>query len=112
MIKRVINSSEIHRLQIDNGAIADSKLIEDHILDFYRNFYAESNSNGSNTSSKEDFIGSYIPEMFSSEENIMLTKCSDYLEIKRSIFNLNGNSASGSDDFGVFFIILVGRLLG
>jgi len=56
----------------------------------------------------DEFIGSYIPEMVSSEENIMLTNCLDYLEIKNSIFNLNGNSAPGPNDFrGAFLSLLL-----
>jgi len=52
----------------------------------------------------EEFIGTYIPEMVSVEENTMLIKCPNYLEIKNAVFNLNGNTASGLDDFGgVFF---------
>jgi len=30
----------------------------------------------------------------------MLIKCPDFLEIKNVVFNLNGNSAPGSDGFG------------
>jgi len=41
----------------------------------------------------------------------MLIKCLDCLEIKNTIFNLNGNSAPSPDDFGGVFI-LVGTLLG
>jgi len=66
VVKRRNNFSGIHRLQIDNGVIEDSKLIEDHILDFFRNLYAEYNSNSLNTGSMEEFIGSSIPEMVSS----------------------------------------------
>ena len=95
MVKRRNNSSRIHRLQTDNGVIEDSKLIQDHILDFYRNLYAKSNSNGLNTGSMEEFIGSYIPETVSSEENIMLTKSPYYLEIK--------NVVPGPDGFGGVF---------
>jgi len=31
---------------------------------------------------------------------MILVKCSDFLEIKTVVFNLNGNSAPGSDNFG------------
>jgi len=39
------NFSVIRRLWIDNEVIEDSQFIEDHILDFYINLYAESVSN-------------------------------------------------------------------
>jgi len=50
-----------------------------------------------------DFIGTYIPELVSSEENMMLIKCPNFLEIKNVVFNLNSNSASGPDGFGGVF---------
>ena len=40
VIKRRNNSSGIHYLRIDDEVIKDPKLIEDHILDFYKNHYA------------------------------------------------------------------------
>ena len=36
VVNRRNNSSGIHRLRIDNEVLEDSKLIEDHILDFYK----------------------------------------------------------------------------
>ena len=72
MVKRGNNSSGIHRLQIDNEVIEDPQLIEDHILNFIKNLYAQSVSNDYDISNMEDFIGIYIPELVSSEENMML----------------------------------------
>ena len=66
MVKRRNNSSGIHRLQIDNKVTKDPELIEDHILNFYKNLYVESISNVPNTSNMEDFIGSYISDIVSS----------------------------------------------
>ena len=63
MVKRINNYS---RLWIDNEVIWDPQLIEDHILDFYKNLYVESVSNDQDTSYMEDFIGTYIPEFVSS----------------------------------------------
>jgi len=101
VVKRKNNSSGIH--QIDNEVTEDPKLIKDHILDFDKNLYSESISNVSDTSNMEDFIGSYIPELVSSKENMMLIKCLDFLEIKIVVFNLNANSAPGLDGFGGVF---------
>jgi len=42
VVKSRNNSSEIHRLRIDNVVIEDPTLIEEHILDFYKTLYAES----------------------------------------------------------------------
>jgi len=52
----------------------------------------------------EDFIGTCVPELVTSEENMMLIKCPDFLEIKNAIFNLNGNSVPGLDGFGGVFL--------
>ena len=92
VVKRRINSSGIHHLHIDNEVIEDPKL------------YAEFISNVPDTSDMEDFIVSYILELVSSEENMMLIKCPDFLEIKNVVFNLNGNSALVPGGFsGVFY---------
>jgi len=110
MVKRRNNSSEIHRLQIDNEVIEDPKLIEDHILDFF--FYAESISNVLDISNMKDFIGTYILELDSYEENMMLIKCPDFLEIKNVVSNLNGNNASGPDGFGGIFYHSCWEIIG
>jgi len=103
VVKRRNNSSGIHRLRIDNVVTEDPTLIEEHILDFYKTLYAESISHDRDTNNMEDFNGTYILELVSSEENMMLLKCPDFLEIKNVIFNLNGNSAPGPDGFGGVF---------
>jgi len=51
----------------------------------------------------EDFISTYILELVSSEKNMMLIKCPNFLEIKNVVFNLNGNSVPGHDGFGGVF---------
>ena len=112
VVKRRNNFSGIHRLQIDNEVIEDPKLIEDHILDFYKMLYAESISNVQDTSNMEDFIDTYILALVSFEENMMLIKCPDFLEIKNVIFNLNGNSAPGLDGFGSFFYHSCWKIIG
>jgi len=104
VVKRRNNASGIHRLRINNEVIKDLKLIEDYILDFYINLYVESISNVPDTSNMEDSIGTFIPALVSSEENMMLIKCLDCLEINNVVFNLNGNSAFYPDGFsGVFY---------
>ncbi|XP_068498364.1 uncharacterized protein [Phaseolus vulgaris] len=106
------NSRGIHRLRIDNAIIEDPKLIEEHILDFYKTLYAESIFHVQDTSNLEDFIGTYIPEMISSEENMMLIKSPDFLEIKNVVFNLNGNSAASPDGFGGVFYHSCWEIIG
>jgi len=54
VVKTRNNSSGIHHLLIDNEVIEDPKIIENHILDFYKNLYVESISNVSDTSNMED----------------------------------------------------------
>jgi len=103
VVKRQNNSCEIHRLQIDNVVIEDPKIIKEHILDFYKTLYAESISHDQDTGNMKDFIGSYVPNLVSSEENMMLMKCPNFLEIKNVVFNLDGNSAPGPNGFGGVF---------
>jgi len=45
---------------------------------FIKNLYAKSISNVHDTSNMKDFIGTYIPKLVSSEENMMLIKCPDF----------------------------------
>ena len=79
-------------------------------MDFYTKLYAESISNVQDTSNMDDFIGTYIYELVSSEENMMLIKCPEFMEIKNVVFNLNGNNAPGPDGFGgVFLSFLLGN---
>jgi len=80
VVKRRNNSSGIHFLRINNEVTEDPKLIEDHILDFYKNIYVDSISNAPDTSNMEDFIGFYILELVSFWENMMLIKCPDFFE--------------------------------
>jgi len=60
----------------------------------------------------EDFIGTYILELVSSEENMMLIKCPNVLKIKNVIFNLSGNSAPGPDGFGGVFYHSCWEIIG
>jgi len=81
----------------------DRALCNGVCLDFYKTLYAESISHDQDTGNMEDFIGTYVPNLVSSDENMMLMKCPDILEIKNVVFNLNGNSAPGLDGFGGVF---------
>ena len=60
----------------------------------------------------EDFIGTYILEIVSSEENMMFIKCPNFLEIKNVVFNLNVNSALGHDGFGGVFYYSCREIIG
>jgi len=60
----------------------------------------------------EDFIGTYIPEMVSSEKNMMLIKFPNFLEIKNVVFNLNGNSVPVPDGFGGVFYHSYWEIIG
>ena len=53
MVKIRNNSSVNHRLRIDNEVTKDPKIIEDHILNFYKKNYVESISNVSDTDNME-----------------------------------------------------------
>ena len=66
LVKMRNNSSGIHRLRNDNAVIEDSKLIEEHILDFYKTLYVEFISRVQDIGNIKDFIGTYIHEMVSS----------------------------------------------
>jgi len=88
------------------------ELIEDYILDFYKNLYAESISNVPDTSNMKYFIGTYIPELVSFEENMMLIKCPDFLELKNVVFIVNGNNDPGPDGFGGVFYHSCWEIIG
>ena len=73
---------------------------------------AECISNVQDTSNMIDFIGTYILELVSSEENMMLIKCPDFLKIKNIVFNLNGNSVLIPHDFGGVFYHSCWEIIG
>jgi len=112
VVKRRNNCGGIHHLQFDNMVIEDPKIIEEHILDFYKTLYVESIYHDQDTSNMEDFIGTYVPNLVSLEENMMLMKCPYFLEIKNVVFNLNGNSAPGPDGFGSVFYHSCSDIIG
>jgi len=60
----------------------------------------------------EDFIGTYVPELVSSKENMMLIKCPYFSEIKNDVFNLNGNSAPDPNGFGGVFYHSYWEIIG
>jgi len=60
----------------------------------------------------EDFIGTYISELVSSEKNMMLIKCSDFLEMKNVVFNLNGNNGPNPNCFGGVFYHSCWEIIG
>jgi len=111
VVKRRNNSSGIH-LRIDNVVIEDPKLIEEHILNFYKTLYAECISHVQDTNNMEDFIGTYIPELVSFEENMMLIKCPDFLKSRVLFLTLMVIVLLVLMVLVVFFITLVGKLLG
>jgi len=76
VVKRRNNSGGIHHLQIDNVVIEDPKIIEEHILEFYKTLYAESISHDQDTGNMEDLLVLIFLIWFP-EENMMLMKCSD-----------------------------------
>jgi len=88
VVKTRNNSNGINILRDENFVIEDPKLIEDHILAFYKNLYVDSNHNAYITGNTNDFIGTCVLDMVSSKENIMLIKCLDDLEIRNVVFNL------------------------
>jgi len=92
--------------------IEDPKIVEEHILNFYKTLYVESTSHDQDTCNMEDFIGTYVPNLVSFEENMMLMKCLDFLEIENVVFNLNGNSAFGLDGFGGVFYLSCWDIIG
>ena len=63
VVKRRNNSGGIHRLRIDNVVFEDPKIIEEHILDFYKTLYDESISHDHDIGNMEDFIGTYVPNL-------------------------------------------------
>ena len=81
-------------------------------MDFYKNLYAESLSMFRIQVIWKIFIGSYILELVLFEENMMLLKCPNFLEIKNVVFNLNGISSLGPDGFGVVFYHSCWEIIG
>lgn len=72
--------------------------IEDHVLDYFQGIFGVDNFCTSN-----DLVSKVIPSLVTDHENLMLTAAPDIDEIKKAVFDLNGDDVRGPDDFGGHF---------
>jgi len=86
--------------------LEDPKIIEDHILSFYKNIYYD--SIGSSFDFHTRLIAKHIPNLVLDEENSMLIKCPNFEEIKQVIFNIIANNPSGLIVLVVPFVMRAG----
>jgi hypothetical protein len=93
-------------LQDGEVRLSEPKHIEDHVLDYFRGIFGVKNNCVSN-----DLVGNVIPMMVTDCDNLMLTSSPFIDEIKRAIFDLNGEGAPGPDGFGGHFFSIFGILL-
>lgn len=78
--------------------LTEPRHIEEHVLDYFQGIFGVDNSCIHN-----DLVIRVIPSLVINNENSMLTAAPDVDEIKRAVFDLNGDGEPGPDVFGGHF---------
>jgi hypothetical protein len=94
-------------LQNGKARLTDPKQIEDHVLDYFQGIFCVENNCITN-----DLVGNMIPLLVTDRDNLMLTSAFAIDDIKRAVFDLNGDGSPGRMDLGdiFFFRILLLRM--
>jgi exonuclease III len=92
------STKAITSLQDGANVLIDPVHISEHIVNYYKNLF-------SSNIALQDFVlvDEVIPQLVSSDVNVVLSQLPSHSEIKTAVFALNVDSAPGPDGFGAFF---------
>ena len=95
-----VREAQGHISILKNGdeILSTTEAIESHVLNYFNNIFAVSESYEEN-----DLPDRLIPSLVTLEDNTMLTTVPSSDEVKRAVFDLNGDSAPGPDGFSGHF---------
>ena len=93
-------ANSISMLQINGSPCTDPHLIDNHLVEFFRNLF-----NGASSASERDFsiIPQVIPKLVDKYDNSLLTGMPSGDDIKATVFSMDSSSAPGPDGFGGVF---------
>ncbi|XP_019435508.1 PREDICTED: uncharacterized protein LOC109342010 [Lupinus angustifolius] len=91
-------TKSISRLQSNDNILTNQDDIDNHIIGYYKDFFASPNDTHPN-----NLIQAVIPSLVNQEKNSMLTEIPSNEEIKKAVFDLNGEGAPSPDGFGGCF---------
>lgn len=91
-------SKAMSMLKVGDSIIDSPNDIVQHVLNFYSNLYVVPNNCQSN-----DLISRVVPNLVSQEDNRILTMMPSKDEIKKAVFDMNGEGAPGPEGFGGCF---------
>ena len=96
---KIAKASISHLVNGDN-VFTEAMDIEACILNYYKALYSSSSSFSVAIPNQ---LLEYIPQLVTSEHNILLTQVPTLLEVRKAVFDLNPFSAGGLDKFNGFF---------
>jgi len=88
----------ISLLMMGDVRLTETRHIEQHVLDYFQGIFGVDN-----TCIHNDLVSRVIPSLVTDDENVLLTATPNVDEIKRAMFDLNGDGAPGPDGFGGHF---------
>lgn len=91
-------SKQMTILKHGESVLVDPLDIEQHVISFYKNLFASSNSCLDNA-----LIDKVIPDLVSREDNCILTNIPTMDEVRKAVFAMDGESVPGPDGFGGAF---------
>ena len=94
-------TKKITSLQDDEQVLTDQSQIVDHIITYYKNLFC------TNFVLQDQLLAEeVIPNLITTETNVMITMLPSHEEIKAVVFSLNKDSAPVPDGFGAYFFQL------
>ncbi|XP_060182343.1 uncharacterized protein LOC132612009 [Lycium barbarum] len=89
---------QIKRIQnVDEVWLEEELMMANEAVEFYQKQFTQEE-----VSSSDDML-SFIPQLINQERNSVLCRMPTLEEVKKVVFNLNGDSASGPDGFSEIF---------
>jgi hypothetical protein len=100
-------SQRLVRLKVGDNYITDNNHMEQHVLTFYKDLFGSDNH-----CVPTDIVERTISNIITAAYNDLMTRVPSIDEVKQAVFNMDGSSSPGPDDFGRCFFQKIWDIVG